>query len=152
MNIDRIFKDCIIDENGCWIWQKSFSGAGYRQLTEDKIYWSTHRYAYTCVNPELGKTQVVRHLCHNMKCCNPEHLKAGSQKDNWQDSKDVHKKAAAMRRSDWCIQGVSYGTIREAQEATGISQSSLVKHTKDGVFDVESYRIACKRANHIPKV
>ena len=30
---------------------------------------------------------IVRHKCHNPKCCNPEHLQIGTHKDNWNDSK-----------------------------------------------------------------
>ena len=151
MEIDRIKNKVKILDNGCWEWQKSCNSAGYGQLTENKTYWLAHRYAYACAN-ELSSKDVVRHKCHNSKCCNPDHLEAGSHKDNWHDSKQTHLSANRKRRKTWIIKGVVYETIREASLKTGVSLSSLVKYTKDGIFDVESYRDACQISRNIPKV
>lgn len=152
MKISKIVNNCKVDANGCWVWQKSCSGAGYGQLTENKVYWSAHRYAYACLNQNLKDTDVVRHQCHNRKCCNPDHLNVGTYKDNWYDSADKHRKAAALGRSSWSINGIDYETVRAAQEATGISMSALIKHTVNGVFNIASYREACKRAAWEPKI
>ena len=152
MDIGRILKNTQKDPNGCWVWQKSCNSAGYGQLTENKVYWLAHRYAYACVNQNLKSTDVVRHQCHNPRCCNPDHLLTGSHQDNWHDSADTHKESAARRRSSWSINGISYETIRAAQEATGISMGALIKHTNDGVFNIDSYRQACKIAACVPKI
>ena len=81
MNLDRIKNNTTVSDTGCWEWQKSCNSSGYGQLTENKKYWSAHRYAYACTNT-LSDGDVVRHTCHNRKCCNPEHLKIGTHKDN----------------------------------------------------------------------
>ena len=152
MKIDRIINNCIVDKNGCWIWQKSCNSAGYGQLTENKVYWLAHRYAYACLNPEIKSTDVIRHQCHTSKCCNPNHLLSGSHQDNWYDSAEIHREKSSLRRSRWSIQEIEYSTMREAQKATGISMGALNKHTIDGIFDVIGYRKACKTANCIPKI
>lgn len=75
MNIEKIKKNIIVNPNGCWEWQKSCNSAGYGQITENGVYWTTHRYAYVCEYGDLKPDDVVRHMCHNTRCCNPAHLK-----------------------------------------------------------------------------
>lgn len=152
MDIYRIKKNTVVTPSGCWEWQRSCNSAGYGQLTENKVYWLAHRYAYACTNLDLEPTDVIRHQCHNTKCCNPSHLLVGTHKDNWQDSADVHTKASSHRRAKWSIGNIEYPTAREAQKATGISISSLIKYTKEGIFDIPAYRAACKIAAWVPKI
>ncbi len=152
MNIERIKKDIFVDGNGCWIWQKSKTGAGYGQLKEGKKYWTTHVYAFSCENFVPAKGQVVRHVCHVRACCNPNHLKIGSYSDNYQDSVVKYTEAAKKKRKIWIVGGVVYSTFREACKKTGLSSHSLVKFTSDGVFDIEAYRAACKIARWRPKI
>lgn len=150
--MNRIHDNVTIDVNGCWNWQKSCNSAGYGQFTINGKYWTTHRYVYTKTFGEIPVDLVVRHKCHNTKCCNPDHLLIGTQKENWNDSKDVHLGNAKKLRKSWFIDGVSYSTVREASKSTGITQSTLIKHTKNGIFDVLSYRQACSIANVVPKI
>lgn len=151
MDINKIKKNTTIDDNGCWIWNKSCNSAGYGQFMENKVYWLAHRYSYACGN-EVGDGLVIRHICHNKKCCNPSHLRPGTHKDNWHDSEQVHDKKSKAMRKIWRVNNVKYKTIRDASIKTGLSQSSLVKYTKDGDFDVQAYRDSCKIANVKPKV
>lgn len=151
MNLERIKNNIKITPTGCWEWQKSCNSAGYGQLTENKKYWLTHRYAYACTN-ELSYEDVVRHRCHNTKCCNPEHLEIGTHKDNWEDSKDLHLEASAKKRKKWCIDGIVYSTVREASKKTGIHQNTICKYTVNDVFDIVGYRLGCKKANQKPRI
>ena len=151
MNLDRIKRDIVITDTGCWEWQKSCNSAGYGQLKENKVHWLAHRYVYACLNT-LEKGYVIRHKCHNRKCCNPEHLETGTHKDNWHDSKETHLKASVKQRKVWTVCGVKYDTIREASEHTKLCQTSLIKYTVDGIFDIIRYRNGCKKANVTPRV
>lgn len=47
---------------------------------------AAYRFVY-CVLTETtaGYAQVVRHLCHNRQCINPDHLTIGSRADNKRD-------------------------------------------------------------------
>lgn len=151
MDINRILDKVKVTQAGCWEWQKSKSSTGYGQLTVRKKYWSAHRYAYACFNT-LKETDVVRHICHNQICCNPEHLRVGTAKDNYYDSLGKHQKAAKLRRGTWIVEGIAYPTIREAVKQTGLAIETLLKHTHNGVFNTESYRAGCKIAGKQPKV
>ena len=151
LNINRILDKVKITQTGCWEWQKSKSSSGYGQLTVLKRYWSAHRYAYACFKP-LKDTDVVRHICHNQICCNPEHLCVGTAKDNYYDSLEKHQNAAKLRRGRWTVEGVTYPTIREAVRHTGLAIETLLKYTDNGVFNTDGYRAGCKLAGWKPKV
>ena len=139
MNLDRIERNITLNDNGCWVWNKSVSSSGYGQFSENGKYWNAHVYAYACVNETPQKGSQVRHSCHNRKCCNPSHLSTGTAKDNYHDSKETHDRVAKNRRKQWIVDGVTYATCREAVEKTGISMNSIIKYTKECVFDRESY-------------
>lgn len=149
MDINKIKDNTVITVTNCWEWQKSCNSAGYGQLTEDKTYWLAHRYAYAC-NNVLYKEQVIRHTCHNTRCCNPLHLVAGTHKDNWHDSRERHLERAIKSRKKWYVNSAEYNTVREAAQQTGIHQGTLIKYSVDGVFDITAYRAGCKKANVIP--
>ncbi len=154
MDIDRILKNIQKDSNGCWIWQGSCSSAGYGQLTEEKRYWSAHRYSYQCTYGDLTASDVVRHTCHTPRCCNPGHLQKGTHKDNYHDSYDVHTAAQAKTAFGWYVGNEIFRSIREANRVTGISQASLHKYTCGitRIFDVEAYRNGARIAGWIPKI
>lgn len=72
---------------GCW-----FRGTG---KTIDKYYsmychrnglYAAHIVAYEAINGPVPNGLVVRHLCGRPGCCNPAHLQAGTQHENWLDS------------------------------------------------------------------
>lgn len=149
-----ILDNTIVSSSGCWIWQKSCASPGYGQFTRGGKYHSAHRYAWEVVNGKIPKGNVIRHMCHTPACCNPDHLKAGTHKDNYHDSLDKHNAANKKLRKDWEILGIRYPTVRSAVVATGISPVTICKYTckKTRVFDVDSYRSAAKIAGWAPRV
>lgn len=44
----------------------------------------THRIAFQAFHREPLPGEVIMHLCNTPRCCNPAHLKAGSQAENMQ--------------------------------------------------------------------
>ena len=141
-------------KTNCWNWSKSITSAGYGQFTRNKKYWTTHRFVATLKFGDIPKGILVRHLCNNTKCCNPDHLALGTDKDNWKDSEETHRFAANKRARGCIINGVSYRTAREANKLTSISFNSLSKFTDKltRIFDVDAYRKACVIAGWQPKV
>lgn len=151
MNINKILKNIKITENNCWEWLKSTNSTGYGQLTEDGKYWLAHRYAKSCAEL-VSEDDIIRHTCHNRKCCNPEHLEVGTHLENYYDSLDKHRMASKGQRNIWEINGIIYDTVRDASSETGLSLISVIKYTEDGVFNIEKYRSGCIIANKIPRV
>ena len=152
MDLSRIKNSVTVSTTGCWLWNKSCSSSGYGQLTINYKYWNSHVYAYVCVNGPIGANKVVRHMCHNRKCCNPDHLCIGTQKDNYKDSIVSHTRASRALRKRWIVNGVTYATCREAVKETGICMNSIIKYTVNGVFNVEAYYKGCQACHAKAKI
>jgi len=65
-------------KGSCLEWQGYISPDGYANSGE-----RLHRKIFRLIGG--GSPQVVMHTCDNPKCINPEHLRAGTFKDNSQD-------------------------------------------------------------------
>ena len=144
--MDFIKNNVTIDEvTGCWNWNKSVTSAGYGQFKRDGKYWITHKFVATQKFGPIPDKVLVRHLCHNTRCCNPDHLALGSYKDNWKDSEELHRQSHYNAGKGYIIQGVYYRSIRIAKKATGVSICALFKHTDPNtrVFDIDAYRAGC---------
>jgi DNA-binding XRE family transcriptional regulator len=86
---DRVQLD---EDTGCWLWTKATtSGYGYvgpkHKLAIKYGSPSVHRICYIMWKGEVADDLVVRHKCRNRHCCNPDHLEAGTHKDNAADRK-----------------------------------------------------------------
>lgn len=68
----------------CWLWKRSTGSHGYGQLFWDGRVQTAHRFAYHLFCGDPGTAQI-NHRCGNRKCCNPAHLYAGTQLENFQD-------------------------------------------------------------------
>ncbi len=152
--VDKIKNNITIDENDCWNWKKSCSSSGYGQFRVDGVYYNAHRYAYQRTFGEPKEGNLIRHTCGNRRCCNPEHLEEGTNKDNYHDSKLEHDEGSKKLRKVWLICGIQYDTLRQASKLTGMHQGTIIKYTDSitRVFDVAGYRSACMISNKIPKI
>lgn len=71
-------------QTGCWLWKLSVGSHGYGQgFWEGKVK-TAHRMSYQLFKGDPGDLFVL-HQCGNRRCCNPDHLYAGTQLDNFQD-------------------------------------------------------------------
>ncbi len=77
----------------CWIWTGALHVFGYglfstyRGGVRKRVL--VHRLALALTGLIAGPDEVVMHLCDNPPCCNPAHLRIGTQTENIQDA---HKK------------------------------------------------------------
>lgn len=115
------YGDCDPDE--CWEWTASTTSNGYGRFKIDgaqNISSPAHRVAYALANDEVPgdvDAEVIRHQCHNTTCCNPAHLKAGTQAENVRDSAEDGRMADTPERV--------IREIRERYEDEDVSQSTL---------------------------
>lgn len=73
--------------SGCWLWLgRQMQGRDYGRLSYRGRVLLAHRAAWESRNGmTVPKGFVVRHKCDNGGCVNPDHLVAGSQRDNVRD-------------------------------------------------------------------
>ena len=74
--------------DACWPWTASMNRrkAGYGRFTKDGVDILAHRVAWEIANgQQLDADERVLHRCDNPICCNPAHLRRGTQAENVKD-------------------------------------------------------------------
>lgn len=69
--------------NGCWPWLEALTSMGYGKFYFAGKTWIASRFAWLATHGAIEK--IVLHNCHNRKCCRPDHLRLGTNKDNTWD-------------------------------------------------------------------
>lgn len=94
----------------CWIWKACITPNGYGKVWDGDQYSPAHRVAYLLDGGIVTKEKPdVLHKCHefgfvdNRLCCNPLHLKAGSQSENMRDC--VRTRSHRNSRKTHCKKG-----------------------------------------------
>ena len=141
-SVDRGYK------TECWEFQRT---RGYAHIMVATKTISVHRYMFwqqykkneiDWINFDRKKTVCVCHKCDNSKCCNPEHLFAGSQQDNVQDAINKNRQVIPIVRGE--VHGLHKlteeevleiykmpGTSRDIATQFGVSHTAIV-HIKTG--------------------
>ena len=96
MDVLKLIDNIKILPNGCWQWQGSKNPDGYGNITQDKKRYTTHRFAYELFVGVIPEGGHVLHSCDNPSCCNPEHLRIGTNYDNVQDRQNRDRQAKGI--------------------------------------------------------
>lgn len=105
--IARIKARCVIDGNGCWIWQGQKTYNGYGQTSYRSKTLILHRKMFQVAKGvTLGRWEYACHSCDVKLCCNPDHLWKGTPLDNQVDC--VMKRRNGEQKVTHCPQGHEY--------------------------------------------
>lgn len=69
----------------CWEWQAGTDTAGYGKFKRAGRTVRSHRYALLAAHDMLDTDKHVLHSCDNPPCCNPAHLRLGTNAENVAD-------------------------------------------------------------------
>lgn len=84
--IIRFFRHVEVSENSCWMWTGHKNKQGYgRIMCSGRTLYRAHRISYLIRHGNLPSDKLILHTCDNPSCVNPDHLIAGTHKQNMQD-------------------------------------------------------------------
>ena len=95
------FRD-FLDENqvnnpdGCWLWTGGTDRQGYAKVAIDGRKGLGHRIAYERLVEPIPAGLMACHTCDNPSCCNPRHIKLGTNTDNQRDAARKNRYARSM--------------------------------------------------------
>lgn len=78
--------DYVVDDNGCWIWQKTLNATGYGSGRGALA----HRWYYERLVGPIPEGHHLHHICETPACVNPDHLEPLTPAEH----KKRHAKAA----------------------------------------------------------
>jgi hypothetical protein len=106
-----------VDRRGadeCWEWTGAKYGAPdafgkrYGFVKRNRRHFSAHRFAYTDAVGPIPAGMHILHSCDNPPCCNPSHLRPGTNADNQRD--------AAARGRNYVVRGEASPTCKFSDE------------------------------------
>lgn len=113
--------------NQCWPWRgKTVKGYGRFDAVR------AHRFAYEAVVAPVSDGLLVRHLCRNKLCCNPRHLKPGTDLENAADEVAAGATMSGERHGQSKLSAAQVAHIRASSArgcdlalAFGVAQSTI---------------------------
>jgi len=112
----------------CWLWTGG-TVKGYGRISINNKRCLAHRVAYELWKGSIPVRLLIRHMCHNPLCVNPEHLETGTHQDNTNDmiqaNRQIHTKGEDQPTSK--LTNAEVVKIREYLNEGKLTQRQLGK-------------------------
>jgi len=134
----------VAPETSCWLYN-GHKSRGYPTIARRENgrlrYYLAHRYFYQKLVAAIPDGRVVLHSCDTPNCCNPDHLRVGTQSENM---RDMHRKGRARAAGGSAavpaevkravLKLIEHGALQSAlAEAIGCSQAAITSWKIKGV-------------------
>lgn len=121
----------------CVIWQGAKDAAGYGVTWHNNKWCRAHR---AVMNAKPG--EIVRHLCDNPSCVNPNHLRLGTSKENSEDMVSKGRQARGELAGNSKFSVADVRLVRSYKGQLSSRQvASLMKMSKTNVLDIWNNKI-----------
>ncbi len=98
--IERFWKK-VEKGDGCWNWKGNKKESGYGTYTyksaSGRQSARAHRIAYTLSCGQIKPGCSLLHSCDNRLCCNPDHLRVGTNVDNIRDRLERNRMRSGVK-------------------------------------------------------
>lgn len=138
-----------VPEAGCWLWIGYINPRGYGEFGVRDDVMRAHRFSFELHRRKLEKGEVVCHRCDTPSCVNPDHLFAGSQKDNLLDAVAKGRRAS-RERSELYKGAVDRDVVRDIRQRRERGESNASIARRHGIS--QSYCSTIARRIHWPEV
>ncbi len=102
-DFEKYFKFIIIGDDNCWNWSGFTDKDGYGKINRNYKCYFSHRFFYDVFVGIKDESTVIDHICKNRKCCNPDHLREVSCKEN--ANNNSNSPIAMNAQKTHCIRG-----------------------------------------------
>ena len=120
------FKERTRRQGDCLVWVAGRKSSGYGKMAVGGRHMPVHRYAWERANGPIPPGMEIDHRCHNRLCCNIDHLRLVTHKENGENHQ------GPLVTSSTGIRGVHWNNQRQKYHAE-------VKHNQKkyhaGFFD-----------------
>jgi hypothetical protein len=119
MKYQELIRESVkILDSGCWIWQRDKDGRGYGRIMVGGIRHKAHRLSFESFKGPIAHGMHICHTCDIPSCVNPDHLFAGTAKDNVQDCKQKGRlnRAKGERNGRAKLSAPQVELIRQSKE------------------------------------
>lgn len=134
-------KVAVKTEMECWEWLGNTNNKGYGMFSVNSFVGKklAHRLSYESVNGKIPEGMHIMHSCDNPCCVNPNHLSAGTHRDNMQDASKKFR-SGGMKLTD----GQVISLIKDY--VSGFSRSEISKKYGIALASVNDYTTVGKRS------
>ena len=95
-------------ENECWIWIGNSQHGGYGYISWKSKSVPAHKLIYELLRGPVPPGFVLMHRCENKPCCNPAHLRIGTDEEN-----HLHTTGHGFPAWDWSPEEIAKLSNRE---------------------------------------
>ena len=118
---ERLARRLVQQPNGCLVWTGYVLPTGYGQVWVNGKLVRVHRLAWSLANNQpVPDGRHILHSCDNRPCCEPTHLRPGTNVDNGADM--TARGRSYQQKKTHCPQGHEYTEANTYKSLTRVSR------------------------------